>query len=476
MQYDEVLQATLLLSCYFNKSEVKNIKPLTPSEYARFAAWLHKQSLTPANLLHDQQAVMRQWNDPKNKITSERIATLFSRGASMGFALEHWAKHGIWIVSRASKQYPRKIREIIGETRPPVLFGVGNQELLNKRGIGFVGSRSIGEEDKVFAISKAELAVSQGFSVVSGGAKGIDQTAMLAALDCGGESVGILADSLLKASASKMYREGLRSNRLALISPFYPESGFNTGNAMGRNKYIYAMSESVVVVKSDFDKGGTWSGAKENLKKQWVPLLVRSCEHKGNQELINLGGFEVDESFSDYSSLPTDQKTIASNESTGNKGETVILNAQDKVQEPDENTIGDLFAESMEETTELAKDIEHEANLKPPKIKQALTSQEAEPSLFSATDDTQKTIEETPKDNQSTDLFDDYGSIFQLFYNNVQEVCEREKTITPAQLHETYPELTEALIKKWLKQLEGEGYLAKKGRKLLYTLTEKSRA
>ena len=89
MRYDEVIQATLLLSCYFNKNEVREVKPLTPTEYARFAAWLHKAGLTPADLLHKQTEVMSQWQDPKNKITAERIKFLLARGASMGFALEH---------------------------------------------------------------------------------------------------------------------------------------------------------------------------------------------------------------------------------------------------------------------------------------------------------------------------------------------------------------------------------------------------
>lgn len=474
MQYDEVLQATLLLSCYFNKSEVKTVKPLTPTEYARFAAWLHKEGLTPANLLHDQDSVMTNWQDPKNKITAERILTLFSRGASMGFALESWAKHGIWVISRASKLYPRKIREKIGDTRPPILFGVGNQDLLNKPGVGFVGSRSIDPEDESFAKSKAELAVSQGYAVVSGGAKGIDQTAMVAALECGGESIGILADSLLKASASKVYREGLRNNKLVLLSPFYPEAGFSPGNAMARNKYIYAMSESVVVVKSDYDKGGTWSGAKENLKKQWAPLLVRACKHKGNQELIKLGGLEIRESFGNYSSLPTEQKPIAGIERIENKEEA----APPRTAESQEHAIGDLFADATEEqTAEVATNTEHEGQKNQFESEQDLPPKQSKPSLFEGIDGPSEASEKSSQKGSNTpNVFVSYGSIFQLFYHNLVEACERDQTVTPTQLHETYPELTETLIKKWLKQLEGEGYLAKQSRKNIYQLTDKSRA
>ena len=475
MQYDEVLQATLLLSCYFNKSEVKSVKPLTPTEYARFASWLHKEGLTPANLLHDLDDVMKQWGDPKNKITADRVEALFSRGASMGFALENWAKHGIWVVSRASKQYPRKIREKIGDIRPPILFGVGNQELLNKKGIGFVGSRSIDTYDEAFATTKAELAISQGYAVVSGGAKGIDQTAMIAALKCGGESVGILADSLLKASASKAYREGLRDNKLALVSPFYPEAGFSPGNAMARNKYIYAMSESVVVVKSDYDKGGTWSGAKENLKKQWVPLLVRSSNHQGNKELIKLGGIEITEDFNDFNALPrSDEKSEPVKEPQSTSNDTALIEMGDLFATPTNSEIGEALVETNSSEKEVVSEKESNRtinseiidsasslvgqNITPEKENLNEPSLGNEPGLFDNIESaTQMSSEDDENEVASSKLFDNYGSIFQLFYSNVVEVCEREKSVTPTQLLETYPELTDALIKKWLKLLEERG-------------------
>ena len=463
MQYDEVLQATLFLSCYFNSNEVRNVKPLTPTEYARLAAWLHSKGLSPASLLHDQESVLAEWQDPKNKITAERIKSLFSRGASMGFALEHWDKHGIWVVPRASQLYPKKIRVKIGDTRPPILFGVGNKDLLNKPGIGFVGSRSIAAEDEGFAKTMAELAVNQGYVVVSGGAKGIDQTAMASALNYGGESVGILADSLLRASVRKIYREGLRDNKLALISPFYPEAGFSPGNAMARNKYIYAMSESVVVVKSDFNKGGTWSGAVENLKKQWVPLLVRGSNHQGNQELVKLGGQEIDESFTDFNQIPQSnlrhgqepqqesQKGLSKEMPVGKSSSGTSKNHKPAV--TDDLFNAPVAEESASEGAEIKSPLE--ASLQP---KAVLAKDQTIPQHAPAKDF----------------LMKEYGAILQLFVYQVTVICERDKTVTPGQLLEIYPELTSALIKKWLKLLEEQGYLARTGRKLIYQLTDKT--
>ena len=111
---------------------------------------------------------------------------------------------------------------------------------------------------------------------------------MFGALDKGGTVVGILADSLLRASSSKMYRSHLRSQDLVLISPFNPEAGFTVGKAMQRNKYIYCLSDRALVVHSGI-KGGTWEGAIENMKKQWVPIWVRrDSDGSGNAALLSV--------------------------------------------------------------------------------------------------------------------------------------------------------------------------------------------
>jgi predicted Rossmann fold nucleotide-binding protein DprA/Smf involved in DNA uptake len=69
----------------------------------------------------------------------------------------------------------------------------------------------------------------------------------------------------------------LREGRLTLVSPYDPNAGFNVGNAMQRNKLIYALADTALVVSSDLDKGGTWAGAIEQLEKlKLVKVYVRS--------------------------------------------------------------------------------------------------------------------------------------------------------------------------------------------------------
>jgi predicted Rossmann fold nucleotide-binding protein DprA/Smf involved in DNA uptake len=118
---------------------------------------------------------------------------------------------------------------------------------------------------------------------------------MQGALDAGGCAVGVLADSLTKTIRQTDVRNFIADGKLVLLTPYRPDSVFSIGGAMGRNKIIYGTSDYAVVVSSEFEKGGTWSGATENLNAGWCPLFVRAGQQvgQGNQELIGKGGHAV---------------------------------------------------------------------------------------------------------------------------------------------------------------------------------------
>ena len=153
-----------------------------------------------------------------------------------------------------------------------------------------IGSRNIGQADEDFTSRIAKQAAFEGLNIVSGGARGVDETAMLASLNSEGTALGVLASDLLKAALSAKWRKYIKAGELTLVSNCYPEAPFHAGNAMGRNKYIYCLSDYALVVRADEGKGGTWSGAKEDLKNQWVPLFVQDAPGlDGNRALIRFG-------------------------------------------------------------------------------------------------------------------------------------------------------------------------------------------
>jgi predicted Rossmann fold nucleotide-binding protein DprA/Smf involved in DNA uptake len=163
---------------------------------------------------------------------------------------------------------------------------------LSSGGLAVVGSRHVDDDLVQYTQAVGALAAQSSRAIVSGGAKGIDQAAMHGALDAGGRAVGILADSLEKSVLARYNRDMLLSKQLTLVSPYDPAAGFNVGNAMRRNKFIYALSNAALVVSSDVDKGGTWNGAVEQLAKlKLVPVYVRSTgpESAGLKALVGKG-------------------------------------------------------------------------------------------------------------------------------------------------------------------------------------------
>lgn len=336
MNLSETAQATLLLTCYFSKASKEDAKPLTNLEWGRFALWLKEKNITPADLLvPDPQPLLTGWHD--RKITPERILFLLNRGHSLALSMEKWQRAGLWVITRSDPEYPRRLKVRLKTNSPPVLFGCGNKALLNAGGIAVVGSRNACDEDLEFTRQLGAKAAAQGVAIVSGGARGVDEAAMLSAMQAGGSIIGIMADSLLKAATSTKWRTGLLNNNAILVSPFYPEAGFNAGNAMARNKYIYCLADASVVVHSG-TKGGTLNGAEENLKEQWVPLWVKPTQDKNaaNTILVKKGGRWCDENLQsiDLAVLFTEpQKERSGSDSLGSASQPMDL-FSNEIREP----------------------------------------------------------------------------------------------------------------------------------------------
>ena len=290
MHSDTRTHATMLLTATLGRSGGSGAKPLSIREWARFAAWLKDHGLEPASLLHcGLPSVLSGWTD--GSITVSRLEELLGRGGALGLALERWQRAGLWVMTRSDPEYPRRLKERLRQESPPVLYGCGDRTLLDRGGIAVVGSRDATEEDLAFTERLGSDAARQGLAVVSGGARGVDQHAMLGAVGNEGVAVGVLADSLLRSATSARYRKHVASGRLVLLSPFNPEARFNVGNAMNRNRYIYCLSDAAVVIGSKTGKGGTWNGALEDLEAGWVPLWVKKSPDagSGNPELVARG-------------------------------------------------------------------------------------------------------------------------------------------------------------------------------------------
>ena len=197
---------------------------------------------------------------------AERIVGLLGRAVALAFELDRYEEGGIRTVTPHDEGYPSRLRERLGDRAPAVLHLAGDPALLAGPSVGIVGSRGVSEEGAEVASSVARRAVDGGYVVLSGAARGVDQLAMNAGWESGGRVVGVLADSLIRSLRQSEVRRAVLDGSTAMVTPYGPESPFSVGNAMGRNKIVYALSSVTVVVASDVDSGGTWAGAIEALR------------------------------------------------------------------------------------------------------------------------------------------------------------------------------------------------------------------
>lgn len=283
----EDTKAIILLCGVFGKDHSE--KPLSLAEYSSLVRWLIDVKMRPVDLL--QKDTIHEASMGSG-IDKQRLESLLGRGVQLGFAIEEWQRNGIWIISRSDADYPARYKKHLKDKAPPLLFGVGNRTLLKGGGLGIVGSRNVDQAGEAFTRQAAEHCAYNRMPVVSGGARGVDQISMNAALEAGGVTIGILAENLLKKSVERSARQAIADGRLLLLSPYHPNAHFTVGTAMGRNKLIYAMSDYGLVVSTEHKKSGTWAGAEEELKREnALPVFVRigNDTPQGNSKLLDLG-------------------------------------------------------------------------------------------------------------------------------------------------------------------------------------------
>ncbi len=249
---------------------------LTFSEYKRLARFLYENKRQPSDMLApDADKLISECS---RVVKSDKLKHLLARGFLLSQAIERWQARALWVVTRADDNYPARLKKLLRSDAPPVLYGCGDTSILDTGGLAVVGSRHVDDTLIKYTESIGQLAAAAHCTIVSGGARGIDQAAMRGALEAGGKVTGVIADSLERTAMNRENRVLLMDGRLILISPYDPSAGFNVGHAMQRNKLIYALSNAALVVSSDYEKGGTWAGAVEQLDKlRLVPIFVRTA-------------------------------------------------------------------------------------------------------------------------------------------------------------------------------------------------------
>ncbi len=215
----------------------------------------------------------------------------------LAFIAEQLQNEGFHIIPINSTDYPPVLKENLKVKKsPPVLYVKGKRGLLHREAVAIVGSRNAGKKALEFTEKIAKKAVNENKIVASGFAKGIDRKALESAVKFDGKSIIVLPQGILTfGSGFKKFYEQIVNGKVLVVSSFFPKAAWNVGFAMARNAYIYGLAGEIYVAESG-DKGGTWEGVKDGLKRG-RRIFVREpspTEKNANSKLIKLGAVPVD--------------------------------------------------------------------------------------------------------------------------------------------------------------------------------------
>ena len=213
------------------------------------------------------------------------------------FIAESLVNEGYELIPIISPEYSNTLKDNLKlQHSPSLLYIKGDKNILQENSIAIVGSRDASEISLQFTDNIAKMASKEYKVVVSGFAKGVDKQALDSVLKYNGRSIIVLPQGIATFdSGFRTYYKPLVSGDLLVLSVFPPKATWSTGFAMARNPIIYGLANEIYVAESS-EKGGTWSGAIDGLKKG-RNIYVRNVteeENNANQLLIEKGGIAID--------------------------------------------------------------------------------------------------------------------------------------------------------------------------------------
>jgi DNA processing protein len=191
-----------------------------------------------------------------------------------GPALDAWYRAGIRLVCPGDPEWPGQL-DVLGDARPWGLWIRGNADLRFAclRSVAIVGTRSASAYGAHVCTEMALTLAERGWTVVSGGAFGIDGCAHRAAVNAGGVTIAVLA-----CGVDQDYPQGhhdlfhaVRADG-ATVSEWPPGRLPTRPGFLVRNRVIAALSRGTVVVEAA-QRSGALSTAR-HARDQNRPLMA----------------------------------------------------------------------------------------------------------------------------------------------------------------------------------------------------------
>jgi len=207
--------------------------------------------------------------------------------------LERTAKAGARLICREDEEYPAMLKII--PDPPPVLYIIGAIEPRDLNGIAMVGSRRCSLYGREQAERFAALLAGAGFTIVSGGARGIDSAAHRGAMmHEAGRTIAVLGSGIdvpYPRENESLFRQ--ISQRGAVVSEYPMGAAPLPENFPKRNRIVSGISRGVLVIEAD-ERSGALITARmatedHNRAVMAIPGRVDNAMSAGPHKLIREG-------------------------------------------------------------------------------------------------------------------------------------------------------------------------------------------
>ncbi len=241
-------------------------------------------------------------NDLKNNyaLESKEISDILkakSELANNAFLAESLYSQGYELIPIISSDYSKTLKSNLKAAHAPALLYIkGNKKIMQEKSLAVVGSRDASEISLKFTDNIAKLASKEYKVVVSGFAKGVDKQALDSAINYKGQSIIVLPQGIMTFNSGfKTYYKQIVDGDVLVLSTFFPKAPWKAELAMARNPIIYGLADEIYVAESS-EKGGTWSGVIDGLRKGRVIYIRKPQlnENNSNNILISKGAVPVD--------------------------------------------------------------------------------------------------------------------------------------------------------------------------------------
>lgn len=158
-------------------------------------------------------------------------------------------RHSVNWLTILDQSYPALLAQIYA---PPAVLYWRGAEIKAENCLAIVGSRKANYYGQRVVNQLVPEFVSYGFTIVSGGALGIDSMAHQATITAGGKTIVVLGSGLLDAYpyANKSLFASVIANGGTVMSPFPLQAPPVAGNFPARNRIVAGLSNGCVVVQA----------------------------------------------------------------------------------------------------------------------------------------------------------------------------------------------------------------------------------